>query len=526
MTTTRSARGAPTTGLRAIAAVGLLALALAACGEPQLRSSAKRHEGREGSASAVQTLAAGDGSSAATGAASSGRVRSARASVGRANPGTTAAADLRLPDGSAPTFGVTDEAISVVYYWKGDRTRTSPFLRGTGTESNVDEAEAFRTWIDYINAHPRGEIMGYRYDLHGRELAGTVVEAGQSAEEQAATAERIASELKPFAALAAHGSVSAYACPFLAAGGIINLATYDLDHALYDRTNGYCLPSAATFDDQVTVMERYLSERVAKTRSTGGQQRRIGLLYAEYPGLVDSAPRLAERFKRAGIPVVSVASVSDSLTEGQQQAAGVVAKFSGDRVNTVVMPDAGAPLSFTHAAEAQGFRPDYVIWPCSGQDVPAMVRLFSAPQWARASGLTCYDAEFMHDLNHEGPSEGTEWYAKYRSVGRGEPPAQAPFLYLNILPLLVGVTEAGPDLTTDRFRRGLANFAPQRYSAVRGRTSEPSSMLLTLDRPGRPLLGDFTVLDWSNTARRDGATLTGAYGFPEGGRRYPARGGF
>ncbi|MFA5889872.1 MAG: ABC transporter substrate-binding protein [Actinomycetota bacterium] len=423
------------------------------------------------------------------------------------------------------TYGVTDKEITVVYYWKGDRTRTSPYLKGTGAESNVDEAEAFRTWVSYLNKHAGGgaTFMGFPFNLHGRKIKGVVVEAGSTPEDQTAAAQRIAMELKPFAAVAAHGGVSTYVCPYLASKGIYNIATYDLGFDLYKKTNGWCTPAYASFNAQVDAMQRYLSQRVSKTKYDGTDARKFGLLYAEYPGLAAAMKTVAARFKSAGINIVSQASISADLAEAQPQAANVVAKFRAAGVNTIFMPEGGSPMSFTPGAEAQAYQPDYVIWPCSGQDTPAQVRLFSAKQWTRASGLTCFDKNFMPDLAMDTEAQQTEWHAKYGTITSAEPPAQAPLVYSAILPLVAGVTNAGRNLTVDTFRDALAEFDSYRYSAATGRTTDARSLLLSPGGIEHALMGDFTVLSWSATARRNGSAFTGAYVFPEDGRRYGRR---
>lgn len=422
-------------------------------------------------------------------------------------------------EASTPLPGVTDEEITVVYYWKGDRTRTSPYLTGTGAEANVDEAEAFRKLVAFINEHADGgaTLMGHPIDLHGRRIKPVVVEAGQAPEDFGVAAERITDEIRPMAAVAAHGSISTYLCPALAAAGIHNLSTYDLAGGLHESTGGHCLPSGMTWEQQVELSEAYL---LRHQRQNPG--RVYGIVHSEYPGLVDSAPKMVERFRRAGINVAEVASVSASLTTAQQQAPNVVGRMRAEGVNTVVMPDAGAPLNFTHAAASQGYNPDYFVWPCSGQDTMGMVRLFNPAQWARAAGLTCYDQAFTSDLNNNSAMRQTEWYEAYRSQADAEPPAPTPFVYAALLPLVVGIEGAGPDLTAESFRAALDGFAPYRYDAVDGRTEDGTNMLLGSGTAGQGLISDAIALRYNPTRTERGSSTPGAYDFPER-RRYASR---
>jgi hypothetical protein len=463
------------------------------------------------------------GATAGPGGVEPGSAATAPDSAGRGGP---AAPSVRggaaAPGTSTPLPGVTDKEIEVVYYWKGDRTRTSPYLTGSGAEANVDEAEAFRRLVAYINdnADGGGTLMGHPINLHGRRLKPVVVEAGQDAESFAATAERITRELKPMAAVAAHGSISAYLCPALAKAGIHNLATYDLAGGLASRTNGYCLPSGMTWERQVDLSEAFLLRQ-----QRAESERVYGIVYAEYPGLVDSAPKMVTRYKRAGLNVAAVASVSASLTTAQQQAPNVVAQMRAKGVNTIVMPDAGAPINFTHSAQAQGYSPDYYVWPCSGQDTMGMVRILNAAQWARASGLTCYDQAFASDVTNNDQMRRTEWYRAYRSQQDAEPPAPTPFVYAALLPLVVGVSGAGPDLTLESYRAALDGFRSYRYDAVDGRSDDGTNMLLGPGTRGRGLLEDAIALRYNATRREPGSSAPGAYDFPER-RRYATRADF
>jgi hypothetical protein len=438
--------------------------------------------------------------------------------------GTGAAAQDVVSSGARTLLpGVTDEEITVVYYWKGDRTRTSPYLAGTGAEANVDEAEAFRKLVDFINANADGgaTLMGHPINLHGRRIKPVVVEAGQDAESFAAAAEQITKELRPFAAVAAHGSISTYLCPALAAAGIHNLSTYDLAGGLVDATNGYCLPSGMTWEKQVELTEAYLLEDQRER-----DDRVYGVVYAEYPGLVDSAPKMVERLRAAGVEIAEVATLSASLTTAQQQAGNVAARMRSAGVNTIVMPDAGAPINFTHAAQSQAYNPDYYVWPCSGQDTMGMVRLLNPAQWARATGLTCYDEAFASDLTNDAEMRTTEWYAAYRSAApNSEPPAPTPFVYAALLPLVAGIEGAGPELTLETFRTALDRFEAYRYDAVDGRTDDAANMRLGLGGADRGLLLDAIRLRFNAGRQRPGSVAPGTYDFPED-RRYASRSDF
>lgn len=445
-----------------------------------------------------------------------------RAAAARAAGGATTIPEpkpgLRLP-------GVEGNEILVAYYWKGDRTRTSPYLAGSGVDANLDEGQSFTTLIEYINRHADGgaTLMGFPFDLHGKRLKGVVLEAGNSPEEYAAVARKLVEEVKPAVAISAHGSLSAYVCPQLAAAGIHNLSTFDVSPGLVDRTGGYCLPLGASWERQTEVTTSYLAGRLSKIAYTGPEgngPRRYGVIWGEHPGLVESAPRFVEGLKRAGVDVAATATMSPDLTEAQQQAGNVVARMNAAGVNTIVFPEGGAPLSFTQAAEAQQFRPDYYVWPCSGQDTTAMVRLFNPAQWDRARGLSCYDSHFQTDLANDGKTQRTEWYRQYREVSGDDPPASTGLVYQSLLPLVAALTNSGGELTVGAFRDGLDDFDSYRYSGIDGRSEDARRMLLDFDSADRSLVGDFTEIAWNSGRTGEGSGVPGTYEYPDGEKRY------
>jgi len=436
------------------------------------------------------------------GTASAGRaVRGAGKGAPRASGAKAQASHIALP-------GVTDKEITLAYYWKGDRTRTSPYLAGSsGARANVDEGEAFRTLVAYVNRHGKGgaTLMGYPFNLHGRKIKPVVLEAGNSPEDYGATVDKLIDTVKPMAAIAAHGSLSAYTCQRLAKAGIHNLATFAVAPNMEGRSNGYCRPGGLTWEGQVDAS-------VAELRRLPGSPV-VGVVWSEYPGLVDSAPAFVARLRAAGVKVGATATLPADLTAAQQQATTAVARMQDGDVTRVVFPDGGAPLSFTQAAEAAQYRPDYFVWPCSGQDLPAMVRLFNPAQWARASGITCYDQSWAVDLAHDDASRRTEWFRQYQTVSGNdvEPPATTGLIYQSLLPLLVGITEAGPALDLESFRDGLATEAPYRYDASKGRVTDMRSMLVSPAGGAPGFYADVVPVTWNAARQASGNALVGTY---------------
>jgi hypothetical protein len=421
-------------------------------------------------------------------------------------------------------LGVTDTEIKIVYYWKEERTKASPALSGTAAEgANLDEALAFREYVKFINKHANDgtTFMGVPINLHGRKLVGEVVEVGSGDFSYAQNAERIAVEKKPFAAIASHGGISAYICPRLAQAGIFNLSTYDVGGkggTLIDRTNGYCVGAGLSWERQVDVTMDYLKVHKSTTYGLTGDKRVYGVIYSEYPGMDYAAPKMIDKLRAAGIPIPAdgVAKIPADLATSQTQARLIIDKMRKAGVNTLIMPEGNSPLNFTHASQANGWDPDYYVWPCSGQDSSGMVRLFNAAQWEGAEGLSCYDPHWDSDAANDDTSRRTEWFKQYQEMhGTGsEPPAPAPLVYSSMAQLLAGITFAGRDLNPLNFNRGLDLVKDFRYDAIAGKTTDPRYVMLRIGTPDRSFIGDVGHVRWSGSTQRAGG-LAGKYLFLE-----------
>lgn len=420
-----------------------------------------------------------------------------------------------------------NKKIRIAFYWN-DSSQNSQFLRGSGQEGNLDDGLAFEVLIRYINKYRNGgaTFMGIPFNLHGFEIEGYEFDkVGKDQSNFDYVAAQIINEVKPVAALSARSSPSAYLCPALAKAGIYNFGTYDfyLKPHLDDRFDGKCRALAMSFAKQVDLTVEYLKwhqANIPNTNPTLPGPRTYGFAYASYKGLIESAPVVVNRLRAAGvrIPSNAVAKVSTSLQDAQQEMTDVIDRFKSAGVNTVVMPDAGVALNFTAAATANNYFPDYYVWPCSGQDSTGFVRLLGA-QWARASGLTCYDDTFDADLTNDDQSRQTEWYKKFQEIdSRSEPPAPTPLVYAQLAPLLAGLSAAGPNMDAALFQRGLDTFTSYRYSGLSGRTTEPDNITVDFSITDGSIWADVAKVTWSATQTRPGGA-NGAYYYPEN-RRY------
>ncbi|MCA1830620.1 MAG: hypothetical protein LC663_03790 [Actinobacteria bacterium] len=436
--------------------------------------------------------------------------------------------------------GVHGNKIDVVYYWKGDRSSASPYLGSTGQKGALDESDAFLRFVSYVNHFNKGgaTFMGFPFNLHGYTIVPHIINAGEYPETWKGAANDIIA-LRPFAAESSHGGMSAYICPDLAKAGIFNPVTYNLWPGLVDQTNGWCLPQGLSWERQVELSVKYISEYLDKTpyQSPSGPLKRVyGLLYAEYDppgstGLSGAIPALKAKLAARGIHIAVTYSVPEGLADSASPSSQAVDAFQGHNppVNTIIDPEGGAPITFTHAAASKAYTPDYYVWPCSGQDAVGQVRLFDPNQWSRARGLSCYDNHWNLDLTLDSTARASQWFAQYRlgahydgsdaANSNQDPPAMGPLVYQGMLPVLVGLTHATAGLfTEERFFEGLGLFHGYHYDGISGPTKDLQYFHLLGDQPDGSQIGDVSMVTWSNTAQTSPGAPAGAYIYSK--RRY------
>lgn len=508
-----------------------------------------------GSASPAQMAAQQSAAAKAkASAAASAKKAAARNKLAAYKPGTYVKGLGTIPLG----VDFKTKTIRLVYYWKGNRDTSGAAgsLGGSGQQGALDEADAFRRFIAYINKHANDPadrdcntadnscFMGYPFNLNGFHIDESciqvhedcIVEAGENQTGWNTAAQKIVG-LKPLAAVASHGGLSDFACPIIAEAKIFNPVTYNLYPDLVSKTKGYCLPQGLSWEGQVALTIPWLQEQNKvqycdePTTRQGCRERKYGILFAEYDGEAAAVEGFRKQMLAAGINLAkskssrkfggySIYSVSTSLSTAGTQQGDVIDKFINDGVNTIIAPDSGAEITFTHVAPGKGYHPDYYVWPCSGEDAEGQVRLYDPQQWTRASGLSCYDQNWNLDLTLDDNARATQWFRQYREIAcpgdpncNTDPPSMGPLVYAGLLPVLVGITEAGPNMTMEKFFAGLHSFDHFRYHAITGPTADASHFLVTVGSKDGSQIGDVTRVVWNGSKRTAGNTTPGGYDY-------------
>ena len=409
-----------------------------------------------------------------------------------------------------PGINYAKQEITVVMYWKED-SQSSTYLPPGVSGETVDDGKAFDAMVKFINKHAKGDAnyMGEKIGMGNWKIVPKVV-AMNNADQINTGTTRIVSEIKPFTAVTARGSLSTSVCPALAGAGIHNYATlHPYVNNIQTIYKGYCVPSGLSWDQQVEATVNYMKwHKTTKFTAVGrpnqtdncaaGCDRVYGFLYSDYPGLKDQAPKVAAQL---GIPADRIVSLPVGLSDASRgPSQDALTKFKDAGVNTVIMPDGGSPLAFTvGAASPNNWKPDYYVWPCSGQDTTGYTRLLPPTQWDNASGLTCYDDTFDPELTIDTDDRNGEWYKAFKdSYPNDEAPSSAHLVYAALQPLVTGVSRLGTrDFTLENFRAALKEFQPYRYNGNSGKTGAGDNLLLVLGNGAdNSLWGDLARVDF------------------------------
>jgi hypothetical protein len=427
-----------------------------------------------------------------------------------------------------PGIDYAKQEIKVVYYW-ADSSRNSQFLPPGTPGDSVDDGKAFDALYKFVNKHAKGtaELMGTKINMGNWKIVPTIVTMNTPEAINSETV-RIAKEIKPFAAITVRGSLGTSTCPAFAAAGINTYATnLPYVYNIGKSTNGYCVPISISLDQQIEATINYMTWHKTQAYNpgaragTGGAScppaqttcaRVYGFLYSEYPGLKELGPEIVSRLRGAGlnIPDAAVASMKVGLSDAAQQAPGIRDKLSAAGVNTVIMPDGGSSLAFTHGAGT--WRPDYYVWPCSGQDTTGYTRLLPPEQWDNAQGLSCYDNTFDADLTIDRDDRDTQWYKAYKEMApNSEAPSSSYLVYAALQPLVEAVSRLGSrDFTEENYRAALNEFDSYRYDGIKGRTGAGDNILLLMGKGvDNSLWGDVARVAWSPAAENPFEYLDG-----------------
>jgi hypothetical protein len=144
------------------------------------------------------------------------------------------------------------------------------------------------------------------------------------------------------------------------------------------------------------------------------------------------------------------------VARAPERAPTIIARMKEAGVTTIVfLGDPLMPIYLTQAATAQNYFPEWVVTGTAYTDTTVLGRLYDQQQWKSAFGVSTLPVRMPREQREAWTVH--EWWF-------GRPPAaltQAPLVHSQLEILFLGIHMAGPDLTPQTFKAGLAHLPPR-----------------------------------------------------------------
>lgn len=331
----------------------------------------------------------------------------------------------------------------------------APSDNGPSATFSVKPEEIKRTMeglADYFNS--RFQFYGRKIKLvffDGKGNFQTELQGGGQ-EEVEADAVKAAEEIKAF------GDIIGISAPYddaLARRGVMSFgAPYMSAEWLAARRPYAWSPTPdCTFIEQS--VSDYVNKRLAgrPARYAGGdlkgKPRTTAVIAPEnpwYQQCVDAGEKVA---KAAGHPNQDRIAYKLDFNTLSNQAASVIAKLKSEKITTVICGcDPAFPIFLTSKAQEQGYSPEWIITGAAFIDLDILGQLYQQDQWSHSLGLS-----FIGPLQ---PLRATTGYNTFKIARPNEEPSNlVDLLYYEMYTMVVGLQEAGPNLTPETFERGM-----------------------------------------------------------------------
>jgi len=425
---------------------------------------------RSGSATGSGKGAAGAGSNAGANGAAGGPGAAGRAAAapGRIGPCTNRKAqvpndpysppcvEFSGDNGGATYRGVSPTEITISARLAGlPDFSAAPSDNGPSATFSVKPEEIKRTLeglADYFNS--RFQFYGRKIKLvffDGKGNFQTELQGGGQ-EQVEADAVKAAEEIKAF------GDIIAISAPYsdaLARRGVMSFgAPYmSAEWMAARRPYAWSPTPDCTFIEQS--VSDYINKRLAgkPARYAGGdlkgKPRTTAIIAPEnpwYQQCVDAGEKVA---RAAGHPNQDRIAYKLDFNTLSNQAASIIAKLKSEKITTVVCGcDPALPIFLTSKAQEQGYTPEWIITGAGFIDLDIIGQLYQQDEWSHSLGLS-----FIGPIQ---PLRATIGYNAFKIARPNEEPSNlVDLLYYDMYTLVIGLQEAGPNLTPQTFERGM-----------------------------------------------------------------------
>jgi hypothetical protein len=366
-------------------------------------------------------------------------------------------------NGGATSEGVTADTIKISYRNTAEGNVLGLFAQLSGMpieESTEDLARTAEGLIDYFNQNY--QLYGRRLELVGYQGRGQMLQElfGGGQEGAANDALQASDEIGAFA------DVTALTQPYadaLSRQGVVNFGAPYMSREWFEERRPYAWTPTPDCSAVAENSTEYANEKLLNRPAEfaggdlQGETRRIAVIAPnnlEYQQCVSTGLQVIED---AGNRIdLELEYVLDFATVASQAPSLLARLRDADITSVACYCDPLMVLSLAGEATQQDYFPEWLIGGVGFLDLDIVGQFIASSgegQWEHAFGGS--------PSTPQQPAGQSEAYRAYTSVRDDEPSLFVDVVYLQLLPLVLGVQMAGPDLTPENLETGMFAF-PER----------------------------------------------------------------
>lgn len=356
-------------------------------------------------------------------------------------------------NGGATSNGVTADEIKVGYYAPQENGDVSALLLGV-LDKREDTEQTVRNYVDMFN-----EI----FETYGRRVVIERLDASGAADDEvAARNDAVRAADNGYFAVVGGPALNNAFSDELASRGVLCIECGQVaPDSVYQHNAPFMWGSSPTPEEFMVNVGDYIANRLlnrpaefAGDPAMREQQRVFGTVHLELdpPVYTEVEKIVLERGKERGFESKVNETYLFDIARAPERAPTIIAKMKEAGVTTIIfLGDPLMPIYLTQAATAQNYFPEWVVTGTAYTDTTVLGRMYDQQQWAHAFGLSNLPVR-MPRSQREAWKVHEWWYG-------APPPAEttAPMYHTQLEILFLGIHMAGPDLTPQTFKAGMAH---------------------------------------------------------------------
>lgn len=371
-------------------------------------------------------------------------------------------------NGGATTKGVTGDTIKVAYRTTAEGNVLGLFAQLSGMEIDESTEDLTRTaegLIEYFNEN---------YQLYGRTLELTPYQGrGQLLDELFGAGQEAAANdaLKASDEIGAFADVTAVTQPYadaLSRNEVVNFGAPYMSQEWFEERRPYSWTSTPDCSSVSEMSTEYANKKLLNRPAEfadgdlQGKERSVAVIAPNNLQYQQCVATGLQVIRDAGNEIDLELEYVLDFANIASQAPALLAKLKDNDITSVACYcDPLMVLSLAGQASEQDYYPEWLIGGVGFVDVDLVGQFIAAnapDQWANAFGGS--------PTAPQAATGTSEAYLAYKSVRDDEPSLFVDVVYAQILPLVIGVQMAGPELTPENLETGM--FAYPESTGIAG----------------------------------------------------------